>query len=213
MSQIRRYRTLRKLSQQKLAELVGTSQPQIKRLESGDRQLTVNWAERLAPHLGVDPQELLFADSPIMARVVMAPVLGVIQAGHWVEATAEESPGRMPIVDTGGYAEKDLYVLQVRGDSMDLFVRDGGYVVCVSVFALSQPFRTGMVVHVERRRFDGQMVETTLKEIQMVGSKMTLTPRSSNASHKPIAMDGGEDGEEIEIRGLVLGRYDPAPIC
>jgi len=213
MSQIRKFRTLRDMSQARLADLAGTSQPQIKRLEAGNRKLTKEWAERLAPHLGVDPQELLFPDSKPTPRVVMAPVLGLIQAGTWVEAFAEEEPGRMPIVDINGYPETELYVLRVRGDSMDLFVRDGGYVVCVNAYAMNQSFRTGMVVHVERRKFGGQLVETTLKEVQIMGDHTSLVPRSSNRLHKAIEMGDAEEGEEIEIRGLVLARYDPAPVC
>ena len=50
------------LSQDRLAELVGTSQAQIQRLETGKRRITVQWAQRLAPHLGCKPVELLPLD-------------------------------------------------------------------------------------------------------------------------------------------------------
>lgn len=62
---IRKYRDRAGLSQAKLADLAGTSQPQIKRLESGERKLTKEWAQRLAPHLGVSPERLLFPDKRI----------------------------------------------------------------------------------------------------------------------------------------------------
>ncbi|NTJ67563.1 helix-turn-helix transcriptional regulator [Agrobacterium rhizogenes] len=60
MSVIKELREKLNLSQANLAEAVGTSQPQIKRLESGERKLTKEWAERLASPLGVSPEELLF---------------------------------------------------------------------------------------------------------------------------------------------------------
>lgn len=60
MSVIKELRDKLKLSQADLAEAVGTSQPQIKRLESGDRKLTKEWAERLAPFLGVSAEDILF---------------------------------------------------------------------------------------------------------------------------------------------------------
>jgi transcriptional regulator with XRE-family HTH domain len=60
MSRLRDLRTKRGLSQAALAELAGTSQPQIKRLEDGVRKLTKEWAERLAPHLSTTAQALLF---------------------------------------------------------------------------------------------------------------------------------------------------------
>jgi phage repressor protein C with HTH and peptisase S24 domain len=46
------------LTQQQLAELAETSQPQIDRLETGKRKLSIDWLVRLAPHLGVTPIEL-----------------------------------------------------------------------------------------------------------------------------------------------------------
>lgn len=48
------------ISQSQLAELAGTSQPQIKRLENGERKLSKDWAEKIAPHLHVTPEILMF---------------------------------------------------------------------------------------------------------------------------------------------------------
>lgn len=211
MSVLRKLREASGLSQLKLAELADTTQATIARLEKGDRKLSMKWAEALAPHLGVDPQAIMFPDQSSFARVVSAPIVGTIKAGSWLEAHASEELGRMPIVDTEGYAPELLYVLNVDGDSMDEFVKDGGYVVCVNVIGGRVRFRTGMVVHVERRRFGGELIETTLKEIRVLAEGMELIPRSSNPAHKTIVLDGS-DGDEIEIKGLVLGRYDPAPV-
>jgi phage repressor protein C with HTH and peptisase S24 domain len=60
MNMIKELREKLKLSQGALAKAIGTSQPQIKRLEAGDRKLTKEWAERLAPHLQVLPETLMF---------------------------------------------------------------------------------------------------------------------------------------------------------
>lgn len=57
------------LSQAELAEKVGTSQPQIDRLEKGQRKLSKDWAIRLAPHLKVKAQELLFAEEAQPVRL------------------------------------------------------------------------------------------------------------------------------------------------
>jgi phage repressor protein C with HTH and peptisase S24 domain len=63
MNTLKRYRELKKLSQAELAELAGTSQPQITRLEKEKRKLSKQWAERLAPHVDATPQQLMF-DTP-----------------------------------------------------------------------------------------------------------------------------------------------------
>ena len=59
MKDLRALRLAAKLSQDALAVLAHTSQPQIDRLEKGKRQLTVAWAIRLAPHLGCKSLDLL----------------------------------------------------------------------------------------------------------------------------------------------------------
>lgn len=48
------------MTQADLAAKAGTSQPQIHRLENDKRPLSKKWAERLAPHLGVTPEALMF---------------------------------------------------------------------------------------------------------------------------------------------------------
>lgn len=62
MNNLKFFREKMGLSAKKLAELAGTSQPQIFRLENGHRKLTKEWAVRLAPHLSVTPKQLMFSE-------------------------------------------------------------------------------------------------------------------------------------------------------
>lgn len=59
MNRIRQLRQARKLTQEQLAEMCNTTQPQIKRLETGERKLTETWMRVLAKALGVRPADLL----------------------------------------------------------------------------------------------------------------------------------------------------------
>lgn len=45
---IAHYRRARDFSQDELGELIGTSQAQVQRLETGERKLTIEWAEKIA---------------------------------------------------------------------------------------------------------------------------------------------------------------------
>ncbi len=60
-NRIKELRQSRGWSQQQLADRVSpkTTQPQIDRLEKGERKLSLEWMERIAPALGVDPTALL----------------------------------------------------------------------------------------------------------------------------------------------------------
>jgi transcriptional regulator with XRE-family HTH domain len=47
-----------------LGKLVGTSKQNIERWAAGDRALKPSWAQKIAPHLGVSPEELIFSRPP-----------------------------------------------------------------------------------------------------------------------------------------------------
>jgi transcriptional regulator with XRE-family HTH domain len=61
----RKLRALREqagMSQQKVADLAGMVQPMINRFETGDRNITVEHAKKLAPIFSINPADLLPAD-------------------------------------------------------------------------------------------------------------------------------------------------------
>lgn len=68
MNMIKVLREKLNLSQAELAERAGTSQPQIKRLESGERKLTKEWAERLAIPLQSTAEQILFGNETLDDR-------------------------------------------------------------------------------------------------------------------------------------------------
>lgn len=110
MTMMKRLRVAQRLSQQRLAELVGTSQPQIRRLEAGEREMTKTWAERIAPHLNCSAEQLLFeaANVPIVGLVGAGGEAQMYQDGHGNYGEAPRPPG------TGS----STVALEVRGDSM-----------------------------------------------------------------------------------------------
>lgn len=59
---LRAWRTFRKLTQEQLAERVGTNPNMIGYLESGERGLSAKWLRRLAPALDTTPGMLLDHD-------------------------------------------------------------------------------------------------------------------------------------------------------
>ena len=111
------------LSAQKLAEKVGTAHQVIYNLELGKRQLTKKWAERLAPHLGVSPAELLFPEmAPPPNRSI--PIFGYAGAREEIilpEGNATHAMDEAELPSTSeGYA-----AVIVRGESMQPAYRPG----------------------------------------------------------------------------------------
>lgn len=192
------------MSQQALADRIGTSQPQIKRLEDGARKLTKEWAERLAPALQTTAESLMFGNGGPLGM----PVLGIIEAGQFRDISLIDQSEERPVIAVARdsrFPHADQYALQVSGDSMDELFADGSYVTCANWADTGMELRPGLIVHVERNI--GSLVETTLKEIQGTGPYM-LKPRSSNPKHKPISFTGS-DGVEVSVRGLVTGKWEP----
>lgn len=208
MRGLRAFREARGLSQAQLAELVGTSQPQIGRLESGERKLTKEWAERLGPPLRVSPEALIFGASEEHGM----PIMGVIKAGEFrdisLEDQSEERP-RITVAKDGRFPQARQYALHVAGDSMNEMFSPGSYVTCVDLHESGLALTDGMIVHVERSMGGGQYVETTLKELRRKGDgRFVLVPRSTNPLYKTMELSE-QDGVTIEVRGVVTGKWEP----
>jgi transcriptional regulator with XRE-family HTH domain len=110
MNRLKRYRLRAGLSQAQLAKAAGTSQPQIRRLESDQRELTLLWAEKLAQPLNISPFHLLF-DAP------MCQIVGYVGAGAVAHLFSDgQGPfGEAPLPPNG---TNKTVAVEIRGDSL-----------------------------------------------------------------------------------------------
>jgi repressor LexA len=124
---------------------------------------------------------------PQAAQEMRLPLLGRIAAGRPVEAL--ENPESISLSDIT--RSRDVFVLEVRGDSMqDEHIVEGDYV---------------MVEKTNSAR-DGEIVvalvngsDATLKRIYREGPQVRLQP--SNASMKPIMVPA----QAVQVQGRVVG--------
>jgi repressor LexA len=115
------------------------------------------------------------------------PLLGRIAAGQPLEAV--ENPESISLADFT--RSKEVYVLQVKGESMqDEHILSGDYVLVERTNAA----RDGEIVVA---LVDG--TEATLKRIYVEGSKVRLQP--SNASMQPIIVPAAS----VQVQGRVIG--------
>ena len=122
-----------------------------------------------------------------MAAPLSLPLLGRIAAGQPIEAM--ENPESISLHDFTG--SKDVFVLQVRGDSMqDEAILDGDYVLVEK----AQTARNGEIVVA---LVDGS--ETTLKRFYKEGDRIRLQP--SNAAMPPIMVSAAA----VRLQGRVIG--------
>ena len=119
------------LTMQELADLAGTTAPQINKLEKGQRTLNKKWALRLAPYLGVTPEEILFPGtskfkqkSSGYKQLQEAPVYG-LSAGRRIayginnSSIIDQKPRNPATMGVNGF-----YVV-VAGDEMEPLFEEG----------------------------------------------------------------------------------------
>ena len=115
------------------------------------------------------------------------PLLGTIAAGRPLEAV--ENPESLSL---GEFTRsKDIYVLRVKGESMqDEHIVDGDYVLVEK----TKTARNGEIVVAVVSK-----TEATLKRIYLEGDKARLQP--SNAAMQPIVVPAAD----VEVQGRVIG--------
>jgi transcriptional regulator with XRE-family HTH domain len=207
MNRIKELRLSRNLTQAQLAEMIGTTDATVQRLETGRRQLTERWAAQISTVLGVDVSEVFGQILP--ATTVGLPVVGEVQAGVWRETDVIDEPKHppLPLGPDPRYQSSQQFALLVQGESMNKVFAPGTFIVCVSWSDVGRQPREGDIVVVERRR-DG-MVETTVKRIAVQNRKLVLMPDSTDPRFQnPIELEGSIERDEIVITALVVGRYE-----
>ncbi len=170
-----------------LANLLGLAPNKVSKAFSGTRRFTIAEMDKIRSWLGDQ-------SAHDTARVRMLPVIGQVAAGAWREAirtTTDEMPAPDPDMPKAAFA------LDVIGDSMDLFVPNGGRVIIDPDDKALYPRRFYVV------ESEG---ETTFK--RFFADPARLEPCSTNVAHSPI-MIGGETG--FSIVGRVLWQASRLP--
>ncbi|GLK69211.1 XRE family transcriptional regulator [Hansschlegelia plantiphila] len=231
MSALKDAREAAGLTQSRLAELAGTSQPQIRRLEAGEREFTKQWAERLAPYLKRTAQELMFDDgsteastaSFVASDLVPTPVVGVTEAGAFREQSEFVEFERVTIYEPrdAKFPHARQVAFDVEGDSMnDLKPRpimSGDRVIGIDFDDLDNrvPIRDGMVVVVEQVRDGGHLREWSVKQVELYDDRIEFHPRSTNPRHKPIVVPRdpkADDGRMVRVMSLVRRITNEVPL-
>ncbi len=217
------------LSQARLGELVGTTQGQIQKLESGVRKMTIEWAQKLAPALNCEPIDLVphifkkinaaaYVNTPSLSKsqavesVITIPVRGIVAAGLYMDSDTDVTE-EIPIPFSPLAARTEQFAFRVSGTSMNKKIPDGAYVLCVPYWHVREAITDKDTVVVERRK--AGLIERTCKEVVVTATHYELWPRSTDQKWQtPIRIErqgefADEDGTEIEVVGRVIGIYMP----
>lgn len=154
----------RKVTQEAMAKLAGLpSQSALSNILKGIRRVTAEEAAIIYEFLGIEREPTF--------RVV--PVIGITSAGRWREAI-EMPIGHMPV--PLHIASDKAFGLEVSGDSMDLLIEDGGWILIDPAKKELSPGSCYLIDNGEN--------EATVKMYQR--SPARFEPCSSNPEHKPF---------------------------
>jgi transcriptional regulator with XRE-family HTH domain len=141
---LRELRERKKLSRSGLADLVGTNAQQIAKLEAGERKLTVEWMDRLGPHIGAIAADFVRAVPKTENAVVefdgaehtaLQRFDAGLSAGPGSLVEDHPEPLGYQLIETQWLrsltraAPDHLCVVRVDGDSMENTLMDGDWVL------------------------------------------------------------------------------------
>lgn len=151
---IRDARKRKGLSQEKLGVLADSGRSTIVKLEDGTLPVTEAWAKRLAPHLGVRPDQLW--EGP------QIPVVGYVGAGARVYnyddmLDAGDTIARPPMT------QGDLLAVQVKGDSMLPLAEEGWHIVYTAEATVDENSVLNRVCVVQLEMDESMLVKRVLR--------------------------------------------------
>lgn len=181
--------------------------------ENGIRGVPAPKAELYARAFGVSIDWLLTGKgkkdgNSRLIPLKLLPVKGKVLGGAFLEDNKCQKGIYMPVAADPEYSEREQYLLEVSGTSMNECYPEGVYVHCVSMKYHPDGVmpQHGDHVIVERRK--GELKETTIKEYVLTRRGAELWPRSNDpAWQSPTHLPSDKPVENMEITALVIGLY------
>ena len=179
---IKYYRKKLGLTQEELGNYVGVQKSAIAKYENGRiENLKRTTIEKLSELFGILPSELLGISATNNVMSNTTNVIGVVPAGTPLEAIEDiigeiEYPSR--------FANKEVFALQIKGDSMNKVLPDG----CIGLFEKTSTLENGEI--------DAIMVngdDATVKKFYRLTDSYVLEPVSFNPEQHPLIIKDGTD--------------------
>lgn len=206
----------KKLSQTKIAEMMGISRPSLSKAKNGPggprgRKITAREVAELSRISGYpQPTQLPVANEEVMTDLVGLKM--AVAAGIWREESKAVYSGTINVRELHEPAFDGLkqYGRLIEDFHADLYAPKGFYVICVDYSDARLTLNVGQIVIVERFQNADHtpLVEVTVREVTRRDGKWYLDPLCSDPDAlKPIEYDG--DTDTLRISDLVIGAWRP----
>ena len=211
---LRQFRDAAGLSREEFAKLIKTHHNTIQKLENDERQLTVEWLEKLARPLGRDPADFIRLDFTPVGKLGNAERHAFVSevnieasagAGALVEADADKRTWAFPehwLRAELDAAPSQIKIITIRGDSgqsdppraTDV---NPGDKVLVNI-ADRRPSPPGLFVI-----FDG--LGLVAKRLEYIAK--STPPRVRISSNNPVYLPTETPMKDVEIQGRIVAKW------
>ena len=177
---IKYYRKKLGLTQEELGNYVGVQKSAIAKYENGRiENLKRTTIEKLSELFDILPSELLGISATNNVMTNTTNVIGVVPAGTPLEAIEDiigeiEYPSR--------FANKEVFALQIKGDSMNKVLPDG----CIGLFEKTSTLENGEIGAIMVNGDDA-----TVKKFYRLTDSYVLEPLSFNPEQHPLIIKDG----------------------
>lgn len=187
-----------KTTQAQLSEATNIARSTISDYARAATMMKLGNLEKIAAYFGVNKSEIdptFKSMQPVdYNNFVNIPIVGDISAGEPVYAE-EDIQGYLPVLDAMLKSGSEYFVLEVKGDSMNLEFDQG------SLLLVEQ------TKHIENGQIGVFKVngnDATVKKVSLNSrsKSITLIPMSTNSDHQPITYNADE--HEVSIIGRVV---------
>lgn len=185
-----------------LAKAISRHPAVVTNILSGKRELKAREISVIARYLEVDPPDT----APIeeQPKIATAFIVGDVAAGVWSEPGVNYEPIPSTVVVDARWPEHAVFLLRVRGSSINRQAKEGDLVLCLEAHEAPRDFQHGDWVVAERTDAAGR-IETTVKRV--VGNRQTgfvLSPDSDDPAFQHPIKIGKHDGESVAVKAFVL---------
>jgi transcriptional regulator with XRE-family HTH domain len=198
---IRRIRNERGLTAKEFAARIGTSAPQITRLEKGQRQLTVFWLNRIAMGLDVAINDLL-NEKAVPSLVSVTYEAGRNEGDEL--SKADHTPLKLPQDDR--FPNVLRYGVLIGENHAGGRFAQGSIVICAPLADINEAMALGTHYHVRRKSKDGFHSMICALDQDTSGS-LRLVPSTNNSLLKRSMPYEGTSNTSVILAGRVIGVY------
>lgn len=194
---IAKTRLAHNMTQDELAQMVGTNRQNICRYELGVvKDIPHERVDAIAKALRVTPAYLMGYDVTVTDDVIQLPIIGDVAAGfdHLMAQSWEGETVEIPRSYLRGRPAADYFALRVDGTSMEPDYQDGDIVIVLRQATLNRSGDIGVI------RYEGD--KATLKKVEFVYGEdwMMLIPLNTNGHSPQLIKDAAL--EECSVLGI-----------